>query len=50
MRRMYLSVTVEEARKKGIDWNARRMWFSNSTETVRLLERLVAELKGERDE
>lgn len=44
---MWLRVTAETARSKGIEWNARGIFFSDRRSTIELLEKVLDDLRGE---
>lgn len=46
----YVRITADHARKNGVDWTSRSLFFSNQKTTIRMLERLLADLKGEERE
>lgn len=49
IRDRFIRVTSESARRQGIDWTARHIYFSDNRATIALLEKLIKDLKEGRD-
>lgn len=46
----YVRISAESARKKGIDWTTRSLFFPDRQDAIRMLETLLKDLKDEREE